>query len=358
MNATQILNKMALPDEIRKHPNVVLAEEQAAQSWPIIAMLQGFYLLGVAATGYATFDLFLKAGFPFLASLGAAVVIDAFGIVSAYLSTRARLRNQIDLSTRGIVYLGAAASAVMNFLFHEEQMLKIGLPILVALSMVCWVKSVADKYAAIFLVQKMIAQRERAEKRQQRRRWVAYVAAVMPWTAVGTWRKQTAELGTTERQVTHTVAIAKLAARQEIGTSQAAAAIEAASDTERRGPFPPNMRPVSGAPLDVQGDDELASFLDGCVDKSDAARQLMSAWWENYLVHRTELFGIPFHVVNSAVGLIRLLEPYNVKPSDSTVKNIKRTLIAAGKFPGADEARNVRAAVDAEVVTEAAITTG
>jgi hypothetical protein len=140
MNATKILDKMNLPDDIRHHPNVVLAEEQAKLDWWVIGLLQGFYMLGVAATGYATFDLFLKAGFPFLAAIGAAVVIDAFGVVAATLSTRARLRNQTDLSTRAIVYLGAVASGVMNYLFHSEAMLKIGLPIVVVLSMVCWVR--------------------------------------------------------------------------------------------------------------------------------------------------------------------------------------------------------------------------
>lgn len=355
--AAKVLDKMQLPDDIRQHPDVVLAVEQSEQSKWAIAALQCFYMLGVGATGYATYDLFVSAGFPALGAIAIAVVMDAFGMFMAYLSTRARLRNQTDLSTRASVYLGAVASGVMNYLFHDTPLLKIGLPIAVVLSMVCWVKSVADKYAAIFLVQKMVARRERSQKRQARREWFAFVVAVRPWRAIGKWGQRTAELGVTKREVVHTVAMAGLAAQQEIGTTQAAAAIEAASvEPERRGPFPPNMRPVSGAPLDVQGDDELASFLEGCTDKSDAVRELMKAWWVNYQQHRTALFDIPFETINSAVALIRLLNRYNIWPGESTVKNLKRNLIAAGKFPGSGQIADIRVAVDAEVVNEPAIT--
>lgn len=358
MNATRILDKMQLPNDIRRHPNVVLAEEQADQDWWIIVLLQGFYLLGVGATGYATCDLFVKAGFPLLGGIAAAVVIDAFGIVSAYLSTRARLRNQTDLVTRSIVWLGAAASAAINYLFHDEPLLRIGLPILVALSMVCWVKSVADKYAAIFLVQKMIAQRDRQQRRRERRAWIAYVAAVLPWRAVKTWRTQTAELGVTEREVGHEVALAKLEAERTIGASEAAAAIERAADANRRGPFPPRNdapRPISGAPLNVEGDDELAAYLKSIgANKTEIVRQLHTDWWTNYEANGTALFDIPFHVLTSSVNLIRLLAPYNIHfGSPGNVSNIRGALVREGRFPSKDEYGDVHVVLEGTVVTDA-----
>jgi hypothetical protein len=374
MNATKILDKMNLPDDIRHHPNVVLAEEQAKLDWWVIGLLQGFYMLGVAATGYATFDLFLKAGFPFLAAIGAAVVIDAFGVVAATLSTRARLRNQTDLSTRAIVYLGAVASGVMNYLFHSEAMLKIGLPIVVVLSMVCWVKSVADKYAAIFLVQKMIAQRERQARRDDRRQKVAYVAAVGVWStkgneekgvearegAVAAWRRRTQELGLASREARHELALTRVAAQQQIGTAEVVAEIEAATGSARPqiSPRPPAGRPASAPPVQVTGEGPLADFLRETESSTDAVRRLMSEWWINYQEGHADLFGLPFSTVNSAAAMSRLLAEYGLTIHNSSVSGEKSKLIRANRFPDAEQAKRVTGIVDATVVEDAAITAG
>lgn len=371
---TEHLDDLKLPDHIRNHIDVKRAEVQGSRGIGLFIQ-HVLSLAGVVAAGFVTVHLLTEKGdLHWSVAILAALVLDAFAIMMAEMATRARLRGQMAIFTRAGVYLGAAASISLNIMFPFNEVLMYAIPGVIVLGTIAWVTGVRDKHAAVFVALDLVAKERRKKRWEQVRKFLAYLFAVGLFGkaekrhkktgevirpakvgAIGAMRQRAAELGTAERSVDHTLALRQLAAKQEIGTAQVEAEVAAAVEPTRRGPYPPTMRPVSGAPLEVQGDDDLAAFLDGCADKSDAVRQLMTAWYANYQRRQADLFGIPFQVVNSAVHLIRLLDPYNVRPGESTVKNIKRDLIAKGKFPTPDQAREIRGIVDGEVA-EAAIT--
>lgn len=379
MSMTERLDKLNLPRHIREHIDVKRAEVQDTRGIGLLIQ-HLFALAGVGGAGFVTVHLLTeKGGLPIPIAILIAVMLDAFTIMAAELVTRSRLRGETAWTTRVLMYLGAAASITLNIMFPFNEVLLYAIPAAIVLGTLSWVKGVRDKYAAIFVALDLVTKERRAQRWSRVRKFFAYLFAVglfgraekrdkntgeivRPATigAIGAFRQRAGQLGATERDVQHHLALTRLSAKQEIGEAEVAAEVEAAIEPVRRGPFPPHQnRPISAQPAQVvTGDDDLADFFRGTADRTDAARQLMSAWYANYQQNLPDLFNVPFSVVSSATALSRLLVDYGFDPlNPSTISNEKSKLIRSGHFPDRDEAKSITGIVDGSVVVDA-ITAG
>lgn len=380
---TEILDGLNLPPHIREHVDVKRAENAEKRSTFYLAVQNLFALAGVIAAGWVTYHLLtVRADLPDPVAVAAAATIDAFALLAADLAVRARLRGEKAWTTRALVYAGAATSITLNLKFPFNEVLKFVIPAVVLAGTFAWVKGIRDRYAAVFIAIGLWEKEKRAQRWDSIKKFFFYVFAVGLRSkkekrdkegnvvrparvgAIAAARARAAELGSTERDVDHGLAMTQLDAKRQVGEFQIADQVEQAigdgAPRQLLGPFPPRKgRPISAPPADVViGEGPLADFLRESRDGSNAADRLMVAWIENYEQRQPDLFGLSWAVVNHAGALAQLLTEHGLPISDSTIRGRKRNLVRDGLYPDADAAKMITGIVDGAVVATEAITAG